>query len=170
MDNSVHLQSERLIVRDWRGDETDGMHRWYGDPVVRKFISFGADSRAESEQHLKETVLPSQGQNPRLEYYLAVELKETGQTIGDVGFEWKAPGLAEIGYFFEPSFWGAGYAVEAANLVIEYVFSLGASAVIAKCDENNTASEKVMQRCGMRPVTSAEPGRLIYRLDSDSTF
>ena len=167
MSNDLHLESSRLIVRDWRIDEVDGMHRWYGDPTVRKFLSFGADSREESEKHLKETVIPSQRQSPRIEYYLAVELKETGQTIGDVGFEWKGPKLAEIGYFLEPAYWGAGYATEAARLITRYAFELGADAVIAACDENNSASENVMQRCGMQSQPSDEPGRLLYRVERD---
>lgn len=108
MSNKVHLKGKRLIVRDWHRDEVDGMHRWYGDSTVRKFLSFGADSREESAKHLRETVVPSQNQHPRTEYYLAVELKETGQTIGGVGFAWVESGLAEIGYFFEPLSWGQG--------------------------------------------------------------
>ena len=165
MDSGIYLEGGRLIVRDWRLDEIDGMHRWYGDPEVRRFVSFGADSKEESEKHLKETVVPSQSEDPRIEYYLAVELKETGQTIGDVGFEWKEPGHAEIGYFFEPSYWGAGYATEAAKLVIQYAFDLGADSVFATCDEKNTASEKVMQRCGLQPQPSNEVGRLLYRVE-----
>jgi RimJ/RimL family protein N-acetyltransferase len=141
------------------------MHRWYGDPTVRKFLSFGADSKKESEKHLKDTVIPSQSQNPRIEYYLAVELKETRQTIGDVGFEWKEPRLAEIGYFFEPSYWGCGYATEAAKLITQYAFDLGADSVIATCDKHNTASARVMRRCGLQPQSSDEAGRLLYRVE-----
>ena len=48
MGTKVHLEGRHLIVRDWHLDEVDGMHRWYGDPTVRKFLSFGADSIEES--------------------------------------------------------------------------------------------------------------------------
>ena len=136
MSNDVHLESNRLIVRDWRADEVDGMHRWYGDPTVRKFLSFGADSREESEKHLKETVIPSQRQSPRIEYYLAVELKETGQTIGDVGFEWKGPGLVEIGYFLELDYWGAGYATEAARLLTSIYGPDDAAKILVQLDDD----------------------------------
>jgi len=163
----VHLRGERIVVREWHLEEVDGMHRWYGDPAVRKFLSFGADSKEESAKHLRDTVVPAQIQHPRTEYYLAIELTETGHTVGDVGFEWRAPGIAEIGYFLEPAAWGQGYATEAAKLVIRYAFALGARAVIAMCDENNTASERVMQRCGLRQQPSNDPGRLLYRVERD---
>lgn len=163
--SNVYLESERVIVREWRLDEVEGMHRWYGDQTVRKFLSFGADSWEESEKYLRESVVPSQSHNPRIEFYLAVELRDSGRTIGDVGFEWIEPGVAEIGYFLEPSYWGHGYATEAAARVIQYAFELGAEAVIATCDSNNTSSERVMQRCGMQRQPTREPGRQLYRVD-----
>ena len=165
MSNPVHLESERLIVRDWRVDEVDGIHRWLGNPSVGKFIAFGANSREESEQHLHGTVIPSQNLYPRKEYFLAVELIESGQTIGNVGFDWKGSKSAEIGYFFEPSSWGFGYAQEASNLIIQFAFDLGAESVLAACDEDNIASEKVMQRCGLSRQAPIEAGRLLYKID-----
>ena len=165
MSQLVHLESDRLVVREWRAEEVEGMHRWFGNPEVRRFLSFGADSKAESERHLLDTVLPAQHQDPRREYYLALELKATGRTIGDVGFEWKGPGLAEIGYFLEPHAWGEGYATEAVKLLLSHLFRLGAEAVIASCDENNGASENVMVRCGLRRQPAEEPGRLLYKIE-----
>lgn len=162
MSNQVHIEGERLIVREWRVDEVDAMHRWFGDQRVRKFLSFGAASKEESEKYLLENIVPSQTKVPRTEYFLAVELKESGQTIGDVGFEWIDQRVAEIGYFFEPSYWGQGYATEAAKLITQYAFEIGADTVIASCDKDNNASERVMQRCGMLEQQSSEPGRLVY--------
>ncbi|MFT5012279.1 MAG: ribosomal-protein-alanine N-acetyltransferase [Patiriisocius sp.] len=161
MHEFVPLSGERIIVRDWRVDELEGMHRWLGNPQVRKFLSFGTSSIDESAAHLRD-VIDSQKENPREHYYLAIELKESGMTIGDAGFSWKGKGIAEIGYFLEPDYWGKGFATEAAKMMITFAFGLGADQVLASCDVENADSEMVMRRCGMEKLESDDPDRLLY--------
>lgn len=170
----MKLQSERLTVRDWRADEVEGRYRIFGNPEVRRFLSFGSDSMKDTARELDSVVKSQSIAHPRPSYFLAVELISSGQTIGNVGFEYRRsstgddPDVAEIGYFFEPSSWGHGYASEASLLVIQYAFRLGAERVIAECDEKNSASENVMKRCGMTPLDSINPRRLLYGIDYNS--
>jgi RimJ/RimL family protein N-acetyltransferase len=157
----VKLQSERLTVRDWRADEVEGRYRIFGNPEVRRFLSFGSDSMKDTARELDSVVKSQSIAHPRPSYFLAVELISSGQTIGNVGFEYRRsstgddPDVAEIGYFFEPSSWG-------------HAFRLGAERVIAECDEKNSASENVMKRCGMTPLDSINPRRLLYGIDYNS--
>jgi RimJ/RimL family protein N-acetyltransferase len=67
-----------------------------------------------------------------------------------------------IGYFFEPEFWGKGYATEAAKLITGYAFELGAIQVIAECDKVNSNSERVMKRCGTQKLSPINPERHLY--------
>lgn len=161
MSEFVPLSGERIVVRDWRVDELEGMHRWLGNDQVRKFLSFGTSSVDESAAHLRD-VIDSQKESPREHYYLAIELVESGMTIGDAGFSWKGEGIAEIGYFLEANYWGNGFATEAAKMMTSFAFDLGANTVLASCDVENIASEKVMRRCGMGILESDDPGRLLY--------
>ena len=49
------------------------------------------------------------------------------------------------------AYWKKGYATEAAAAVIDAAFRTGiAHRVIAMCNPENTASERLMQRLGMR--------------------
>ena len=162
----VNIYGERINVRDWRADEIDGMHRWLSDPEVNKFLSFGTRTISESGAHLQD-VIASQREKPRQHYYLAIELKELGITIGDAGFSWNEEGIAEIGYFLEPTYWGKGYATEAANMMISFALDAGAHTVLASCDINNRDSEKVMRRCGMKGLESHDSGRLLYGITQD---
>ncbi|MFT4799409.1 MAG: RimJ/RimL family protein N-acetyltransferase [Candidatus Azotimanducaceae bacterium] len=117
---------------------------------------------------MDQIIASQRADHPRPSYFLAVERISTKKTIGNVGFEYRASAahcnsdIAEIGYFFEPSSWGNGYASEASMLIINYAFELGASRVIAECDEKNSASERVMKRCGMMPLDPINPARLLY--------
>ena len=52
-----------------------------------------------------------------------------------------------------PQFWRQGYAVEAANAVIDYAFAiLGANALFAGHNPNNKASQKVLAKQGFHYV------------------
>ena len=160
----ISRAGERILAREWRTDELEGMHRWLSDPNVNRFLSWGTRTRAESAQHFRET-LQAQRAKPRTKYYLALELKAApGLTIGDAGFTWMDPQVAEIGYFLEPAYWGRGYATEAAQIVIALALELGAKRILASCDARNTASEAVMQRCGMQAVRSQDHRRRAYAL------
>ena len=57
----------------------------------------------------------------------------------------------ELGYTFDATQWGHGYATEAAQCVFEYsraVLKLGR--VISVIDGDNVRSQRVAQRCGLR--------------------
>ena len=79
--------------------EVEGMHRWLGDPIVNRYLSWGTSSLAETNAHFQQ-VIESQRHSPRKQYFLAIELNASkGRSIGDTGFIWVAPEVAEIGYF-----------------------------------------------------------------------
>ena len=165
----MHLEAERVVLRDWRQGEVDAMHRWLGNPDVTHFLSWGAPTRSDSARHLRECV-DAQRHVPRRRYFLAMELRNRPIVIGDAGFEWsdlsgeKREG--RLGYFLEPEHWGRGYATEAALRLLDFAFGdLGATGMRASCDERNLASERVMKRCGMqREPASETPGRRAYRI------
>ena len=56
----------------------------------------------------------------------------------------------EIGYFIDPNQWNHGYASEALLTVINDLFSLGFSKILAAHFKDNIASGRVMEKCGMR--------------------
>ncbi len=163
MKGLVRLTGERIVLREWQADEVDAMHRWLGNSMVTRFISWGSANRADTASHLA-IILAEQRAEFRKKYFLAIELKATDRTIGDAGFTWVEENVAEIGYFLEPEYWGNGFATEAASMVIALAFDLGAHTVAAACDARNTASERVMQRCGMFPLKSNSPNRRCYGL------
>jgi len=57
----------------------------------------------------------------------------------------------ELGYTFDATFWGHGYATEAAQCVFAYARDvLKLSRVISVIDGNNARSQRVAERCGLR--------------------
>ena len=166
----AELLGERLILREWRVDEVQAMYRWQGNPEVTRYLSWGAKTLADSAEHLASCIA-EQGRPDREAYFLAVQRRDSGEVVGDAGFRWtqRADSEGRFGYFLEPATWGQGYGTEAARLVLKMAFvELGASVVRASCDERNHASERVMQKCGMRREHRREStGMRAYRIFSD---
>ncbi|MCX3060271.1 GNAT family N-acetyltransferase [Streptomyces beihaiensis] len=76
---------------------------------------------------------------------------EDGRALGGIGWH-SAPdarGLVEIGYDLVPPARGAGYATEAADALTTWALAQsGVTAVIARTDPDNTASQRVLERAG----------------------
>lgn len=89
-------------------------------------------------------------------YFLA-QRREDGAVVGLIGplmeeIEGKRyPGVA---YILARQYWGHGYATEGASACIEYLYRQGFDAVIAEIRPENTASVRVAERLGMKPVGS----------------
>ena len=87
--------------------------------------------------------------------FWAVTLKENKEKlIGHVSLiqtEPKQFRTWEIGFIFHPDFQNKGYATEASRAVIDYSFrELDAHRVVGYCGVDNTASWRVLEKCGMR--------------------
>ncbi|WP_024856143.1 GNAT family N-acetyltransferase [Ruminococcus albus] len=78
-----------------------------------------------------------------------IELKD-GTHIGELCFKGlSADGIAEIGYGISEEYQNKGYATEAVKGVLEWAFSRPeVTAVEAETDPDNTASKKVLEKCG----------------------
>lgn len=78
-----------------------------------------------------------------------IELKD-GTHIGELCFKGlSADGIAEIGYGISEEYQNKSYATEAVKGVLEWAFSRSeVTAVEAETDPDNTASKRVLEKCG----------------------
>ena len=86
-------------------------------------------------------------------FQMAIELAQTCPLIGDLGLHTLAdrPGQAEIGFTLAREHQGKGYATEAVNRLLDYVFGvLGKHRVIAVTDARNAPAARLLERVGMR--------------------
>jgi len=85
-----------------------------------------------------------------------IELKEDGKVIGDVGFLLsEVNGLKEVdlGYIINASYWGQGYATEAARACLEYGLNeLRLQRIVINMPIDHLASERIAQKLGMFKV------------------
>lgn len=79
--------------------------------------------------------------------------RKDGTRVGDLSFKGlRADGSAEIGYGVDEAYRGCGYASEAVGAVVEWALRQpGVTCVQAETEPNNTASQRVLEKCGFAP-------------------
>ena len=87
-------------------------------------------------------------------YAMWIIEKTDGTRIGDLCFKGVEAGRnPEIGYGIREAFRGRGYATEAVRLALRWAFRhREVKAVEAETDPDNTASQKVLIKCGFHPM------------------
>jgi len=81
-----------------------------------------------------------------------VFLKENNEFIGLAGvLNRPEENYIDLGYRYFPEFWGKGFATESVRVVLKYAFdNTDIDLITGYADLDNTASQKVMEKCGLR--------------------
>ena len=141
------LETERLILREWRASDFEVYAGWQADAEVMRFLHGAPMGRADAWRSLAAVM----GQWALRGYGVwAVEEKTSGALAGRVGLVhpegW--PGL-EVGWTLGRAHWGKGYATEAALASMDYAFTTQAlPKLISLIHDTNTASQAVAKRIG----------------------
>jgi RimJ/RimL family protein N-acetyltransferase len=146
------LETERLILREWKNEDSEVFARMNGDPLVMEYLPRVLDARASAKlmdrfkAHFKEHG-----------YGLyAVERKEDGAFIGFVGldnvtFEAHFTPAVEIAWRLDYEYWGKGYATEAAQAVIKHAFNtLKLKEIVAFTVHDNERMIHILEKLGMK--------------------
>lgn len=150
----IYLETERLILRDYREDDFDEYFRLKTDEKTMYYLQdIQLFSKEEADEDF-QMVLEDMKKLDRKFYFLHMELKESHEQVGSVGYtvtdNTPAGKLVHAGYFTYPKFWGNGYTTEALKKVLEFAFTEhDVYRVTIGCLAENVGSERVMQKCGL---------------------
>ena len=148
----MECRTARLLLRDFREDDWPAVLAYQSNPLYLRYYAW-TERMPESVQAFVRGFVTHQSQQPRTRFQLAIVLPETGQLIGNCGIRQESPESeeAEIGYELDPEYWGRGYATEAAREMLAFGFTeLGLHRVSSWCVADNTASEHVLEKLGLR--------------------
>lgn len=177
---ALSLETDRLVLREWRDDDRAEFARMNADPRVMEFMAHRLTP--EESDALIDRIRECFAQ--RGFGFWAVEVKQTTPIIGFVGLSvprFQAPftPCVEIGWRLAAEHWGHGYATEAAERVLQHAFSdVGLLDVVSFTTKSNHRSRRVMERLGMHrsleedfdhpslPATHPLRRHVLYRLKS----
>ena len=147
------IMTQRLRLRPFTRGDVEAVFAYRRREDVAQFL-FDSPMTLETvteavQQRISQSALEQEGDK----LVLAVDLRETGELIGEISLIWRSEiaRQGELGYIFNPEFHGQGYATEASAALLDIGFSeIGLHRIMARCDARNSASWRVMERLGMR--------------------
>ena len=149
------LETARLRLRAHRADDHAACTAIWSDPDVVRHIGGHAFNAEECWKRL----LQYRGMWQLVGYgYWAVEEKDSGRYVGDVGFadlrrdlQPSLQGMLECGWVLSPGVHGKGYASEAVAAALAWARdSLPALRVVCIIAPENPASIRVAEKAGFR--------------------
>ena len=149
MEETERLESERLYLRPLETGDREAIFRLinHDRDVLRYYVA----EYLENEEELPiERMIASFEKTGK--HIFAIVLKENDEVIGNI-FQCSGPdrfmNSSEVGYAIGKEYWNQGYMSEALKLMIAFLFGKGIHKVSACHIEENKASGRVMEKCGM---------------------
>ena len=146
------LETDRLIIRDWKADDWLLVQPMASDSAVMQYIGhYQPWPQKEIQQFVLNRIRDSEERGWTM---WPLVLKEGGEFVGYCGFlrrrHGEYDGEVEMGYAIAREHWSKGLTAEASRRILEYGFeTFEFDRVIASARPENTASIRVMQKMGM---------------------
>ena len=147
------IETERLLLRPFAESDAADVYEYLKEPAVNCFACMKLRSLAEAKREMKRRMkIP--------DYYLAVELKESGKVIGE--FFGEPEGVGSEGdpretdtfspcWMLNREYQGKGYAFEAARAYLDHLFhEKGIRRIYAYTEDDNLPSQRLCEKLGMR--------------------
>lgn len=160
------VTTERLILRTWHLEDAEALFKIYSKPELYRFTSADPFPDVETTRRYIEEYFIKHQKEYGFGVWAVVE-KMSGKIVGTCGLGYfdGRPELG-LGYWFDPEYWGRGYATEAAQACVAYAFNkLNAPELASMTDPQNKASQRVLEKAGfvyvgMAPADDGTEGML----------
>ena len=144
-------ETDRILLRPWLESDAPTLYKYASDPDVGPRAGWPPHKSVEESREVIKNFFSN-------EYTWAIELKETSEIIGCIGYlPSNISNLkinddeCEIGYWVAKPYWGKGICTEALRLVIDYCFNVkNFTTLWGDYFPENPASGKVMEKCGFK--------------------
>jgi ribosomal-protein-alanine N-acetyltransferase len=133
-----------------RPEDAKDVFEYASDPEVPKYSVWQPHQSIGDSQKFLDSVIEQYKSHQVTAW--GVEHKQDRKLIGTCGFNsWIIEdNRAEIGYALSRQYWGCGYMPEAVREVVAFGFhKMGLNRIEARCQVENTASARVMEKVGM---------------------
>lgn len=157
MKEEFYIETDRLILRNFRHSDAEALFEIDSNPLVHKYLGNNPIKSIEQIHHIIDSVQLQYKENGIGRW--AVIEKVSSKFVGWSGLKFVTEEdnldipYYDVGYRLHPDSWGKGYATESGRAAIKYGFEeLGLTEIWGTCHEENSASRKSLEKCGLRFV------------------
>ena len=161
-----HLETERLLLREFRITDVDDMFELDSNPKVHQYLGKKTIKTKEEAKKMIEFILKQYKENGIGRF--AVIEKSSGSFIGWSGLKLNKgtkeslngfQDFIDIGYRFIPKYWRKGYGLETAIACLEYGFkTMNLDIIYGAAEIENIGSNKILQKIGLQFVNEFKEG------------
>ena len=148
----MRIETKRLILRHFTKSDFEQLHAFASDSENVQYMDWGPNSENDTNSFLRDVQTTYQA-TPRKAYEFAVILKSTNQLIGSCGIRIQSSinHHGDFGYILSKAYWNQGLGKELAAELVRFGFSdLKLHRIWATCAPDNIASQKVLERIGLK--------------------
>ncbi|HLH09549.1 MAG TPA: GNAT family N-acetyltransferase [Terriglobales bacterium] len=145
------LETKRLLLRQLRASDLKDIFEYASDPEVSRYTLWDTHTTIDETRVFLSYILDQHRHGEGMVW--AVTLRSTGKMVGTCGFGSLKirDSRAELGFALSRKFWNQGLTTEAVAAVLHFIFAdLKLNRVEARCDVDNVASARVLEKSGMR--------------------
>ena len=167
----IKLESQRLILREWKSDDVDDLFEYASVPGVGEMAGWPHHPNIEESRYRVNKFIKEK-------HTFAIVYKENNKVIGSLGvekygavdklsefFDYKG---REIGYVLSKDYWGRGLMPEAVKLVIDYLFNfLDYDFLLCGHFVRNYQSQRVQEKCGFIPYRKVKYETALGTVEDD---
>lgn len=151
LNKKASIRTQRLTLQVISKEDTEQLVQLLTNHEITKTFMVPDFKTPEQVTALAETFI-SFSQIEDVEH-LAYGIYTDDRLIGFINDCSMENDTIEIGYVIHPDYQGKGYATEAVHAMIEELLKMGFCKVKAGYFEENVASRRVMEKCGMKQLS-----------------
>ncbi|MBN2109600.1 MAG: GNAT family N-acetyltransferase [Methanosarcinaceae archaeon] len=146
----VSIKTERLLIRRYVSEDLEDLYHFFNNREITRYTDMPPSQTYGETKAFLDMLIDSYDSDEPV-FAMAVCKRAEGEVIGSCGFA-SAEFLPEtqIYYAISPDFQGQGYASEATEKLVEYMFLvLDIERISVYCSSANPASVNVARKIGM---------------------
>lgn len=148
----VHLETDNFNLKDFNLKYAkDVFEGCVSQSDIMRFLNFEPYDDLNEYMDFMQKTIERISQKGNTEYRWLIVPKNEDTAIGIISANEYDLGY-KLGYYIRKSAQGKGVMTEVMNFVIDYLFSVGVDTVFSIHDEENIASGRLMDKCGMRKI------------------
>ena len=151
-EKSARIVTEQLCLQTFLDrDMDDAVEILYNEEIKKTYMVPDFADREQAVRLFERLKTMSQSGE-----HFVYAIRYGDKLIGFINEVDKEDHMIEVGYVIHPVWQNKGFATQALQASIEELFRMGYFAVRAGIFEGNTASRRVIEKCGMRQIPAEE--------------
>jgi [ribosomal protein S5]-alanine N-acetyltransferase len=152
----VCLRGKRIVLREFDEDDAPAIFSYASQPDVARYVRWDVHPDIDTTRDVLRTWIDNAHADPRTAYEVAAVPADKALPArmigaGRIGVTSTRHKSGDIGYVVHPDHWGEGVGSEIAILLVRFGFEqLGLHRIAATAHPDNPASQRVLEKVGMR--------------------